>query len=202
MQLSYSIISEFEQKLAKFTGAPYAVAVDCCTHAIELCMRLLKIKECVLPNETYISVPQTLKMLGIRYQLEFSTPWLGEYNFVGTPVWDSARLLRPVMYRAGQYQCLSFGPGKPLDNTRGGAILLDHEDHYKTLKIMSNDGRDLSISPWQDQKNFPQGFHYMMRIEEAQSASAKLDQYIAQGQFTPQYVAYPDLQPLRIYDQD
>jgi dTDP-4-amino-4,6-dideoxygalactose transaminase len=48
------------------------------------------------------------------------------------------------MYRTGQYQCLSFGPGKPLDNTRGGAVLLDNEEHYKRLKRMSNDGRDLS----------------------------------------------------------
>jgi hypothetical protein len=60
--------------------------------------------------------------------------WLGEYRFKETPVWDSARMLQPGMYRAGQYQCLSFGPGKPLDNTRGGAVLLDNEEHYKRLK--------------------------------------------------------------------
>jgi dTDP-4-amino-4,6-dideoxygalactose transaminase len=202
MKLSYSIISDFEQKLARFTGAPYAVAVDCCTHAIELCVRLLKIKECILPPDTYISVPQTLRMLGIKYRFEFFTPWLGEYNLRDTPVWDSARMLRPDMYRPGQYQCLSFGPGKPLDNTRGGAILLDNKEHYQTLKIMSNDGRDLSISPWQDQKSFPQGFHYMMRIEEAQSASVKLDQYIDRGKFVPEYIKYPDLRTIKIYDQD
>ena len=29
-----------EKNLAAFTGAPYAVATDCCTHALELCLRL------------------------------------------------------------------------------------------------------------------------------------------------------------------
>ena len=35
----------FESKLAEFTGAPYVVTTDCCTHAIELCLRLDKVKK-------------------------------------------------------------------------------------------------------------------------------------------------------------
>jgi dTDP-4-amino-4,6-dideoxygalactose transaminase len=33
------IVTEFEQKIAEFFGAKYAVATDCCTHAIELRIR-------------------------------------------------------------------------------------------------------------------------------------------------------------------
>jgi dTDP-4-amino-4,6-dideoxygalactose transaminase len=29
------IVDKFEKLVANFYGAPYAVAVDCCTHAIE-----------------------------------------------------------------------------------------------------------------------------------------------------------------------
>lgn len=195
MTKNYNTITKFEQALAKFTGAPYVVATDCCTHAIELCFRLLNIKECSLPAHTYLSVPQTLRMLGVDYKLNFYM-WLGEYRFNETPVWDSARILMPEMYRAGQYQCLSFGPGKPLDNTRGGAILLDHEEHYKKLKRMSNDGRDLSVERWQEQETFEQGYHYMMRIEEAESAMEKLRSYIKRGQFAPEYKRYPDCSEL------
>ena len=36
----FSTLFEFEQALADYTGAPYAVATDCCTHAIELCLRM------------------------------------------------------------------------------------------------------------------------------------------------------------------
>ena len=100
------------------------------------------------------------------------------------------------MYRPGQYQCLSFGPGKPLDNTRGGAILLDNEEHYQKLKMMSNDGRDLSIARWEDQQKFEQGYHYMMRIEEAESAMTKLKDYQDRGQFAPEYKTYPDCRAL------
>lgn len=196
MTKNYDTITKFEQALANFTGAPYVVATDCCTHAIELCFRLLNIKECSLPAHTYLSVPQTLRMLKVDYKLGFNK-WLGEYHFKETTIWDSARMLSPDMYRAGQYQCLSFGPGKPLDNTRGGAILLDNEEHYKRLKRMSNDGRDLSISRWQDQEKFEQGYHYMMRIEEAESAMEKLRSYIKRGQFAPEYKSYPDCSELK-----
>ena len=196
MSKDYNIITLFEKTLAEFTGAPYVVATDCCTHAIELCFRLLNIKECSLPAHTYLSVPQTLQLLGVDYQLNFYM-WLGEYRFKETPVWDSARMLRPDMYRAGQYQCLSFGPGKPLDNTRGGAILLDNEEHYKRLKRMSNDGRDLSFARWEEQETFEQGYHYMMRIEEAESAMIKLQAYQERGQFAPEYRPYPDCRELK-----
>ena len=195
MTKNYDTITKFERALAEFTGAPYAVATDCCTHAIELCFRLLNVKECSLPSHTYLSVPQTLRMLGVDYKLNFYM-WLGEYHFKETTIWDSARMLMPKMYRAGQYQCLSFGPGKPLDNTRGGAILLDNEKHYKRLKRMSNDGRDLSVEKWEEQETFEQGYHYMMRIEEAESAMEKLWSYIKEGQFAPEYKSYPDCSEL------
>jgi hypothetical protein len=135
-------------------------------------------------------------MLGVDYDLDFYM-WLGEYRFKETPVWDSARMLRPSMYRTGQYQCLSFGPGKPLDNTRGGAILLDNAEHYKRLKQMANDGRDLSFARWQDQETFEQGYHYMMRIEEAESAMTKLQAYQERGQFAPEHKPYPDCRELK-----
>ena len=38
--MSFDTVKEFEQQIAKFYGAPYAVATDCCTHAIELCLRV------------------------------------------------------------------------------------------------------------------------------------------------------------------
>jgi len=190
-------VSKFEQELSTFTGAPYVVTTDCCTHAIELCFRLLQIKTCRFSAHTYISVPMTMKLLGVDYELSM-TPWRDEYQFLGTPVWDSARCLKPDMYRRGQYQCLSFGHTKPLDNVRGGAILLDNEVHYKQLKSMSYDGRDSSYNNMKDQKVFKQGFHYMMRYEECESASKLLDAYITAGKFEHEYKPYSDISDLEI----
>ena len=190
-------IRTFENKLAEFTGAPYVVATDCCTHAIELCFRLLEIKTCRFSAHTYISVPMTMKLLDVDYELSI-TPWKDEYQFLGTPVWDSARCLKPGMYREKQYQCLSFGYSKPLDNVRGGAILLDSKEHYEQLKMMSYDGRDLSYNNWIDQKVFRQGFHYMMRYEECESATVLLENYISAQQFDHIYKPYPDIRDIKI----
>ena len=190
-------VRNFEQELATFTSAPYVVTTDCCTHAIELCFRLLQIKTCRFSAHTYISVPMTMRLLGVDYEFSM-TPWRDEYQFLGTPVWDSARCLKPNMYRRGQYQCLSFGHTKPLDNVRGGAILLDNEEHYKQLKSMSYDGRDSSYNNMKDQKVFKQGFHYMMRYEECESASKLLDAYITTGKFEHEYKPYSDISDLEL----
>ena len=190
-------VRKFEQELATFTGAPYVVTTDCCTHAIELCFRLLQIKTCRFSAHTYISVPMTMKLLGVEYELS-TTPWKDEYQFLGTPVWDSARCLKPNMYREKQYQCLSFGHTKPLDNVRGGAILLDDKAQYEQLKTMSYDGRDPSYNNWTDQKVYRQGFHYMMRYEECESATVLLDNYISANKFEHTYKPYPDISEVDI----
>ena len=122
-------ILTFETALAQFTGAPYVVMTDCCTHAIELCMRYDGVDSCAFTPYTYLSVPMTMHKLGIDYVYldEPEQTWLGEYNFIYTRVWDSARRLEPGMYRTGQMQCLSFGHTKPLQIGHGGAILLDNK---------------------------------------------------------------------------
>ena len=38
--MSFDVINKFETKVAEFFGSPYAVAVDCCTHGVELSLRL------------------------------------------------------------------------------------------------------------------------------------------------------------------
>ena len=167
--MGFEKITEFESALAKFTGAPYAVMTDCCTHAIELCLRVDRVKRCSIPAHTYLSVPMTLHKLDIAFDYT-DIEWLGEYQLTGTRVWDSARLLKQGMYRPGMLQCLSFGFNKPLSIGRGGAILTDDVEVYDVLKLQCYDGRDLSISPWENQKTFRIGYHYRPTIEEAAQA--------------------------------
>ena len=45
----FSAITEFEQMLSDYTGAPYVVVTDCCTHAIELCFRIKNVNNVTLP---------------------------------------------------------------------------------------------------------------------------------------------------------
>lgn len=161
-------ILQFEKALAEFTGAPYAIMTDCCTHAIELCFRYDRVKTCVFTPYTYLSIPMLMLKLGVHYNyLQHADQWVGEYEFYGTRIWDSARRLEPGMYRPGRMQCLSFGHDKPLAIGRGGAILLDDPEAYQTMIKQRYDGRDLDISPWIEQRVFKLGYHYKPTIEEA-----------------------------------
>ena len=54
--MSFQIVADFENAISKFYGSPYAVAVDSCTHSIELCLRYKKIKKFTLPTRTYLSI--------------------------------------------------------------------------------------------------------------------------------------------------
>ena len=185
----------FEQELAAYTGAPYAIMTDCCTHAIELCLRYEQPGHLAFTAFTYLSVPMTMHKLGIEYRM-VPEDWCGEYRFHGSRIWDSARRLERGMYRTGQMQCLSFGHSKPLQIGRGGAILLDDADAYRVLLHQRYDGRNLEITPWQEQKIFRIGYHYRPTPEEAERGSELLPTIDEK----PKYHAYPDLREIRIIE--
>jgi dTDP-4-amino-4,6-dideoxygalactose transaminase len=192
----FNKIKQFEDALAEFTGAPYAIMTDCCTHAIELCLRYRNVKNTRFTAYTYLSIPMTMHKLGIKYEL-LDEQWTGEYPFQYTNIWDSARRLEQNMYRAGTMQCLSFGHTKPLHIGRGGAILLDDKEAYDAIICMRYDGRDLNISPWQEQKEFTVGYHYKPTPEEALQGLSLLHglkEYCP----PPKFVQYPDLRTITI----
>lgn len=190
-------ILEFELQIGEFTGAPYVVTTDCCTHAIELCMILDEIKNCKFSAYTYISVLQTMRKLNINFDL-IDEVWVGEYQFHNTRIWDSARRMEPNMFRKNQLQCLSFGYTKPVDIGRGGAILLDSKEDYDTLRRMRYDGRDLNISPWVDQIEFQLGYHYKLNPEECVRGIDSLKSYKNKKDFKPKNIVYPDCRKVKI----
>jgi len=191
--MSFDSLFKFEQELAEYTGAPFVVATDGCTHAIELCLRYDQPKFLAFSAFTYLSIPMLMHQLQINYVLT-SEAWTGEYQFHGTRIWDSARRLEPGMYRPRQMQCLSFGYSKPLQLGKVGAILLDDEDAYRTLSAWRADGRDLHIQPWQDQGAFGVGWHYCPTLDDCERGSQLL------RKTTPanQKVFYPDCRNIQI----
>jgi len=195
---NFDKIFEFERELANFTGAPYAIMTDCCTHALELCFRYDQVKTCVFTPYTYVSIAMLMHKLGVHYSyLQHSDQWIGEYEFYGTRIWDSARRLEAGMYRKGRIQCLSFGHGKPLQIGRGGAILLDDQQAYNDIILMRYDGRDLNTIPWVSQKVFRVGYHYKPTPEEAAQGLTLLERLKFDNP-RPKFVEYPDLRTIRI----
>ena len=78
--MSFRALFDFEQALADYTGSPYVVLTDGCTHAIELCMRYDQVKQTKFSAFTYLSVPMLMHHLNIEYEL-VDEKWIGEYSF-------------------------------------------------------------------------------------------------------------------------
>jgi dTDP-4-amino-4,6-dideoxygalactose transaminase len=162
----------FEIEIAKFFGSPYAVATDCCTHAIELCLRLKNIKKTTCPTRTYISIPMTLKKLEIDWSWK-EQDWQDYYFLDNTNIIDAAVLWKANSYISDTLMCLSFQFQKTLSLGRGGAILCESYDEYLILKKMAHDGRIPNVL-WREQDIDIMGYHYYMTIDTAQLGLEKL----------------------------
>jgi len=188
--MSFKALFDFESALAEYTGAPYVVLTDGCTHALKLCFRHDNIQETAFSAFTYLSVPMLMHHLGVKFTLTDEI-WNGEYQFHSTRIWDSARRLLPDMYRPGQFQCLSFGWTKPLQLGKIGAILLDDHEAYKKFSRQRSDGRDLHI-PWQSETELILGWHYCPTLELCERGLAMLPTVSPQSQ----QAEYPDLRKI------
>jgi dTDP-4-amino-4,6-dideoxygalactose transaminase len=185
--MSFKALFDFEQALADYTGAPYAVVTDGCTHALELCFRHDQVKHTRFTAYTYLSVPMLMRHLDIEYEL-VTEKWTGEYQFYGTRIWDSARRLERNMYNPGTMQCLSFGWTKPMQLGKAGAILLDDLEAYRKFSRQRSDGRDLHI-PWQEETELILGYHYCPTLELCERGLQALANHTSQAQPG----VYPDL---------
>ena len=196
--MSFQTLFDFESALAEYTGAPYCVVTDGCTHALELCFRYDRITETTFTPYTYLSIPMLMYHLGIKYDyypdhLPHRQQWTGEYKFEATRIWDSARRLEPGMYRPGQFQCLSFGWTKPLQLGKAGAILLDDADAYQLFSRQRSDGRDLHL-PWETETELILGYHYCPTLELCAKGLFQLDKIEPKAQPG----VYPDLRKVKI----
>ena len=63
--VGFEKFKEFETALSEYTGAPHVVLTDCCTHAVELCLRLkgIRYKTVTIPYRSYLSIPMTFHKL-------------------------------------------------------------------------------------------------------------------------------------------
>ena len=161
----FNKVDEFEKAIAQFYRAPYAIATDSCTHAIELCLRLKKIKKITIPNRTYISIAFLPTKLNLKWSWDYKE-WKDYYYLGMTNIIDAAVFWKEGGYIEKTYMCLSFQFQKHLSLGRGGMILCDEESSYERLKRMAYDGRDPNI-PWRNQNINTIGYHYYMTPETA-----------------------------------
>ena len=195
--MSFGVVRDFEYAIAKFYGAPYAVAVDSCTHSIELCLRYKEVKKIILPKRTYLSIAFLAQKIGIDLEWKDEN-WVNYYYLGGTNIIDAAVFWERDSYISGTLMCLSFQYQKHLSLGRGGMILTDNKQERDDLKRMSYDGRDPDI-PWRDQNIRMVGYHYYMTPETAQLGLDKLPEAIKTEPKKWVIEDWPDLQKMDIF---
>ena len=195
--MSFKVIKDFENAIADFYGSPYAVAVDSCTHSIELCLRYNEVKKIVIPERTYLSIAFLANKIGIDLEWKDEN-WVDYYYLGGTNIIDAAVLWKRDSYISGTLMCLSFQYQKHLSLGRGGMILTDRQKVRDELKRMSYDGRDPDI-PWRDQNIRTIGYHYYMTPETAKLGLDKLPEAINTEPKKWVIEDWPDLQKMDIF---
>ena len=197
--MNFNTVTEFEEKIAEFFGSQYAVAVDSCTHGIELCLRYTNEKKINVPKRTYLSVPFLAEKLGIEREWRDEN-WEDYYtvNYGLKKIIDAAVLWKKNSYVPNTYMCISFQYQKHLSLGRGGIILLDNKEDYINLKKMSYDGRIPNI-PWRDQDIDYVGYHYYMTPETAQMGLDKLENAINTTPRKWVVTDWPDLTQMKIF---
>ena len=195
----FQVVTEFENKRAEFFGAPYAIAVDSCTHGIELCFKHTKETKINVPKRTYLSVPFLAEKMNLQRKWR-DEEWEDYYilNYGNKKIIDAAVLWRKDSYLPNTFMCISFQYQKHLSLGRGGVILLDNEDDYLTLKKMSYDGRLPNI-PWRDQDIETVGYHYYMTPETAKLGLDKLESAINTEPKKWVVTDWPDLTQMKIF---
>lgn len=155
----YNATKEFEDAVAKYTGAPHAIAIDNASNALFLCLMYegVKDKEVCIPSRTYMSVPCAIIQAGgiPSFYTVAKETIKGAYKLMGTNIYDSALRFTCDMYIPESHMCLSFtGAFKHLKLPKGGMILTDdpladkwfrkarfsgrnevdyHSDHFDTI---------------------------------------------------------------------
>jgi dTDP-4-amino-4,6-dideoxygalactose transaminase len=192
----FEVVQQFEKEVASFFGAPFAVAVDSCTHGIELALRYLNVKKISVPKRTYLSVPFLANKMNIELEWRDEN-WVNYYH-VSERVVDAAVLWKKDSYIPNTMMGISFQYQKHLSLGRGGILLLDDEFDATEIKKMSYDGR-LPMIPWREQNVSTYGYHYYMTPETAKLGLEKLPKAI---ETTPrQWIVtdWPDLTQMDIF---
>ena len=195
---AFSIVADFEKRVAEYAGSKYGVATDCCTMALFLCLKYcqhagLNPKEVDIPARTYASVPMAAIHAGFKVRF-VDRMWVGRYELEPLPIVDGAKRFRRGMYEGGLH-CLSFHAKKILAIGRGGMILTDDEQAVKWLRKARYDGRE--GKPYPEEQIDMLGWHCYMTPEQAARGMLLMD--ILPENPQDHLEDYPDLRTMPVF---
>ena len=196
----YKIVKQFEEEVADYTGAPYAISVDNCTNALFLVCKFLEVEQVTIPSKTYLSVPQSIIHAGgevIFDTSEETNDWQGIYQLKPYPIYDSAKRFTSNMYIPGSFMCLSFHIKKHLKIGKGGMILTDNEDAIKWFKQARYEGRNEVLYHEDDIKML--GWNMYMTPQQASHGLALMQNYPMNVPDLDEHNGYRDLTDFTVF---
>jgi dTDP-4-amino-4,6-dideoxygalactose transaminase len=209
----HDITKEFEEELSRYTGAPYAIALDNMSNALFLALYYEKnIKKSLstdlidCPSRTYPSVPCEIIHSGLKVNFTpvNSDKIKGAYQLTPSNVWDSALRFTADMYIPGSHMCISFtGPYKHFKLSKGGAILTDSLEAYHWFKRARYSGR--RECSYHDDYFDMLGWNFYMMPELATRGLLLMNQFYnldgTKKHNSDLELPYPDLSKFKIYYQ-
>ena len=204
----YRVTEEFEEELAKYTGAKFAVTVDNMSNSLFLALMYEKVQdqEITIPARTYPSVPCEIIHAGakVKFKPVKGKTLTGAYQLEPTNIWDSALTFTADMYKPGTHMCVSFtGPYKHFKLSKGGAILTDDLDAYHWFKRARYSGR--RECSYHDDNLDMVGWNFYMMPELAARGLLLMNQFYntdgSKKHNEDLTLPYPDLSKFDIYKQ-
>ena len=192
----YKIVKMFEEEMAHYAGAPYAVSTNSCTNALLLCCKYEKVEEVLIPSRTYLSVPQSILHAGGRPVFE-DIAWRGVYQLKPYPIYDAAKRLTSNMYIPGTHMCLSFHIKKHLKIGKGGMILTDSKEAYEWFKKARYEGR--AEVQYHDDEIEINGWNAYMTPEQAARGLMLMQNYPEDVEDLPEDPPYRDLREFPLF---
>jgi len=196
----YKIVRMFEEEIAEYTGAPYAISVDSCTNALFLICKYLEVDEVTIPSKTYLSVPQSIIHAGgevVFDKREETNNWNGIYQLKPYPIYDAAKRLKKDMYIDGTFMGLSFHIKKLLPIWKGGMILTDNAEAADWFKKARYEGRSEKFYK-EDDITF-HGWNMYMTPQQAAQGLAMFQNYSAEGGDLGEENGYRDLTEFSVF---
>lgn len=196
----YKIVKMFEEEIANYTGAPYAVSIDSCTNALFLCCKYLEVEDVTIPSKTYLSVPMSILHAGgdVVFDTRPETNhWKGIYKFEPYPIYDAAKRLTSNMYIKGSFMCLSFHIKKQLGIGKGGMILTDNAEAVEWFKKARYEGRSEKFYKMDNINSM--GWNMYMTPQEAAQGLCLMQNYPEHNSDKDELNGYRDLTEFDIF---
>ena len=167
------VVTEFEETIADYVGAKYAVSFNSATSAIFLLLSRYNGITIKVPSMIPPVVLNAIITSGNRYEFYDDVNWVGDsyllHDFGDYKVIDSAQKLEKNQFKnecnPNDLMVFSFYPTKPVGSCDGGMIVSDDYDKIMLLKEMALNGMSYSDNNWDRKIKFAGYKMYMNSIQ-------------------------------------